>query len=544
MIKKLHSTVIIFIVIIVFSVSCGRNNSNLYSTSYTEKDTSENGMSFYTDEPIKIIYTSDYFWGAASVNSDAMTINYINLSELCKKELGFPVKFIKIDCPSDVYNAYALYMQSNQPADLIFPSKVIDPFNNSNRYWEDKYLDEGLYMDLSPYLDRFCPQAIINFNSFPYIKDNFVRNGKTYALYAGIPDISTIAILIRNEILEKTNIDIHNINNMNLLFDFMDDLYQGKEPPYETNKIWVSWWTLLSYAIYNSNYYTMDFCKDLVFDINDPYYKPYLIEDTDIIDYFFEKFSEFFNRSYFTTSLYSGLEKLDGKQDIVMVEWDPTRTKLYTRETMDEYDNIFNKYSIVLLNDHNTVINKFNTILPVMVPATSTQPEKALIFMQWLMTDKEAADILTFGSQLFSIKHYRYAIDGTIIPEKSNTIYGFYNLIANFSDKAFLFGNRDFNIIDEYKEMTFRAKYPYLYKIIDAQNNYFVEIQKFFMNEPFRTQNVTRHTYLRKTIEELILKLNQNSNMNAGLAQIGLYDVIDPVKYREALIDAIHKIIG
>lgn len=121
------------------------------------------------------------------------------------------------------------------------------------------------------------------------------------------------------------------------------------------------------------------------------------------------------------------------------------------------------------------VVNLFNTFIHVMVPITSTQPEKALIFMQWLMTDKDAADILTFGSQLMNINHYRFSEDGTIIPEKNNTIYAFYNLIANFSDKAFLYGKYD--VIHEYKEKTYQATYPVLYQLIDSDNERYVKLE-------------------------------------------------------------------
>jgi hypothetical protein len=64
-----------------------------------------------------------------------------------------------------------------------------------------------------------------------------------------------------------------------------------------------------------------------------------------------------------------------------------------------------------------------------------------------------------------TIKHYRYSEDGTIVPEKNNTIYGFYNLVANFSNKAFLCGNKGFDIGTSYRNITNRTFIPPFYEI-------------------------------------------------------------------------------
>lgn len=102
--------------------------------------------------------------------------------------------------------------------------------------------------------------------------------------------------------------------------------------------------------------------------------------------------------------------------------------KLFARD----HNNVFQNYSIVLLDDQKPVIDCYDSILPVMVPATSTRPEKGMVFMQWLMTNDDVADRLTFGSQIMKMNHYTFSDDCIIIPEKYNTIYAFCHLIANF----------------------------------------------------------------------------------------------------------------
>jgi hypothetical protein len=184
------------------------------------------------------------------------------------------------------------------------------------------------------------------------------------------------------------------------------------------------------------------------------------------------------------------------------------------------------------------VVDWFNTFIHISVPITSTQPEKALIFMQWLMTDKEVADILTFGSQLMTIKHYRFAEDGTIIPEKRNTIYGFCNLVANFSDNAFLYGCND--VIHQYKERTYQAIYPYFYQLIDSDNERYKKLRDIFKSEPIRTQSDKRASYLRNSIDEILR--NSYGGLNTERIKDGLSEILDAKEYKERIIDALNSL--
>ncbi|HBN85449.1 MAG TPA: hypothetical protein DDZ89_16585 [Clostridiales bacterium] len=288
MIGKFKKTVLIFMVVsFLFVVSCEKINidSDNVNPSITTSEITGEDLSFLTDEPVKIIYVSDNLWGWGSVKEDNMAINYITISELCQEELGFSVKFINMDYPNDKDNAYALYIQSGEAADLIFPDRNL--MEKSQYHWGERYIDDGLYMDLTPYLERFCPEAFLNFSRYPDIKDNFTKDGRVYAIYAGMPDITALALLIKNDLLKENSIKIDDIHSIDTLYESIDNLYNGKEPPSETNKIWVSDWTLLMYSIYNSGYYSLNSGRDLVFDVNDPNYKPCLVEDTEILDYFF-----------------------------------------------------------------------------------------------------------------------------------------------------------------------------------------------------------------------------------------------------------------
>ncbi len=112
-----------------------------------------------------------------------------------------------------------------------------------------------------------------------------------------------------------------------------------------------------------------------------------------------------------------------------------------------------------------------DSIQLILMPYTYAQPEKALIFMQWLMTDDEVSEILTFGTSNGKLAGYRYTYDGNVIFEENNTLYAFSNLIANFSDKIYPYNNKTFDKTYEYREMTYRAIYPPLIKNIQTQHS-------------------------------------------------------------------------
>lgn len=512
-------SILTMIILITSCTGDGKiDHSKTTEVSITTKEIEEENLSFMNDEPLCILYMDEFSWGTGVTKNDGIIYNFITLSQLCENELGFPIKFIKVSEDGRDDNAFAAYINSGQNADLIFPAGMdtLSTHSPTRYYWGHKYIEEEIYMDLTPYLVRFCPEALINFERYPDIKDMCTVNGKTYALYAGMPRISLLSTIIKKELLQKANID--SVTDFKSLYDIMNNLYQGYEPTSEENKIMVEPGVLLQYAIYNAAYYPID-RGDVVIKLNDDLCNPYPIEDTDIPDYLMDEFSGFFNHSYLTpfSTDFNGWN-----QDIYVTNVPLTFIKNFSRSCNDENFIIFKDYSIFIHNNQRIIISEPDNIKLIMVPRTSEQPEKALIFMQWLMTDMEVADILTFGSQVLNLKHYRYSTSGTIIPEKNNTIYGFCHLIANFSDEAFLCGYREFDIIKKYRSATYEAQYPTLYKKIEAQHiNY--KLYKDYTLE-LSYQNSRLH-YLLSSIKELMI--NPDSNINANTMKKELSEIKD-----------------
>ncbi|HBN84066.1 MAG TPA: hypothetical protein DDZ89_09500, partial [Clostridiales bacterium] len=403
---------------------------------------------------------------------------------------------------------YATAINSGQSGDLIFPGKYLDIQQRSTSYdyWGDQYISEGLYMDLSPYLAQFCPEAIVNFTRYPQIKELCTKEGKTDAIYAGMPDINALSLFVKNSVLEENN--IVSINNFDMLFEVMHNTVQRHTDVPDSGKILVGDESaLLDYVIYKNGYYTLynnsltKRLSHIVLKQDDVTCKPYLIEDTDLLQNFFKEFSRFIEHSYFTTSSKTPWAKEIESYDFFLVQDPLFRIKDFTKQ-LTEFENILKDYSVFLFEETEYVANSPNSIILVIVPSTSNQPEKALHFMNWLMTDQDAADVLTFGSNVLNMKHYRYSEDGTIIPEKNNLIYGYYNLVANFSDKAFLWDNKEYDISKTYKEMAYKATIPPLYKKLAGQHIHLDAIQNLYLSRKHDCDK--RNIYVKDTIREIL----------------------------------------
>jgi hypothetical protein len=68
---------------------------------------------------------------------------------------------------------------------------------------------------------------------------------------------------------------------------------------------------------------------------------------------------------------------------------------LYSKKSEE---HVMNRYSAFMLDSDTPVIDVVNSIQPIFVSYTSTQPEKALSFVNWLYTDEEVAELLSFGT--------------------------------------------------------------------------------------------------------------------------------------------------
>ncbi|HBN86305.1 MAG TPA: hypothetical protein DDZ89_20975 [Clostridiales bacterium] len=469
--KKL--LVLIHILCMVMFFSCEKFN--------TESENRVIGLdekNIFDDKPLRILIKSNYNnFGVGTSGMEFSNDQLFNvLDEVnyeCYEQLGYTVEFISFP-EIKAGNEYLLTIQAGLEFDLIFPTKAGRSYTNlkNSYYWNDEFI--SYYMDLSPYLSTYCPDVYMNMQKYDYVMDMVTKDEKVFALYAGVPVVSHMALLIKNEIIQEYN--IQRINNFDELHRLME-LMRGKEENNDNQKVLVAERTLLNYAIIRAGYYNLN--NDIVFQLNDGSYKPYLIEDTDIFDVFFNEFSRFFEQSYFM--LQSPAPMRNGAFDPIFSEngvsmflADHIFYFIFQLFYFDDYpkENPWDTYSLFILDDSTPVINSADSIQLVPVPYTCTQPEKAISFVNWLFTDEDVGQLLTFGTDKGKYPGYKTTSDGKITYEQNtHTVYLLDNLLANFSDRLFPFDNKSMDQSKDYIALAQKAIYPPLYRFLETNHN-------------------------------------------------------------------------
>ena len=503
-------------------VACEYKNNDKNKDQQFET-TLENPENIFDSIPLRILINSDKStdYGITNTNSALFSrLRLLNLdaqiSKECEVKFGFPIEFFSFKRAPGQFeiNDYRLFFESGEIADLIFPTKI-NPNYDRHFFWMDEFLDNGYYKDLTPYLSTYCPDVYLNMQRYGFIQEMVTRNDRIYAVYAGVPDISSMALQVKNDLL--TTSKKQNIQNFDDLFDFMEAMSQ--EEVDENNKILVSYQDLLKYAVIKAGYYPLTYRNytlgyDIVFKVDDPECKPYLIEDTNIFDIFFEDFLPFFEKSYF---LNNGRTLGDFVTDH-SIDYLSSYINANIRLTNNIFSNTFfnilyngntgghatNDYSMFLFDTESTIVNTVNSILLIPVPYTSTQPEKALSFVNWLFTDEKMVDYLTFGTNIGQFPNYQFNDDGNpVYYQDGCSVYMFHNLIANFSDIYMPFQNKTFDITNEYKRLAQKSIFPPLYRYIESKHSlerytaYFSILNEKELLEP-------RYVYLMCAMTELI----------------------------------------
>lgn len=513
---------IIYIICFLTSfVSCERVNDQ---TIKTEVNLDEENI--FDNKPLKILLQSDYRkidfgllnTNYALISKLRLTYLFDQISEECNKKFGFPVYFFSIENNSETSkagNEYLLFLESGSIGDLIFPIKADGWGSDKYFYWNDEFINNGYYMDLTPYLNTYCPDVYFNMQKYGYVKDMVTREDKVYALYAGIPTVFHMSLQVKNDIVNKYN--VQSINNFDDLYSLLETMYKYQAPK-KCEKILVTPYTLLEYAVIKAGYYPVAGATDyditkfsIVCKIDDIDCKPYLIEDTDIFDVFLDEFVRFFEKSYFLSSSNMDSNSYDNiinsmfsKDGLDMRLSDSVFEALRTnlRSSKDTLEHSLYNYSMFLFDMDSTIVQTADSIQLILVPYTCTQPKKALAFVNWLFTDDIAADLLTFGTDKGQFPCYKFDDNGNITYyQDGNSVYAFYNLIANFSDRLLPFGNKTFDRTSEYKELSYKADYPPLYQKIESQHseNYFS-----FKSIPKNDGSFKKRTdYIEKVIYDL-----------------------------------------
>ncbi|HBN86129.1 MAG TPA: hypothetical protein DDZ89_20065 [Clostridiales bacterium] len=519
--RKCFIMINIFCLVALFSCTGQRtqDESNMPDRSGID------GESIFDDKPLKVLINSQKnnygLYLGLPVGSGFNNI-LEEISKASEEKFGFPVEFISFP-EGDLKNEYMIITTAaGSDIDLIFPTKACE-FNATYKdfqsyfFWNEDFIE--LYTDLSPYL-TYCPDVYDNMQQYDYVMDMVTRKDRIFALYAGVPEVSRLSLLIKNEILQEYN--VRSVTSFTDLYNLMEMMAEQDEMN-DRNKIVVNERMLLHYAIIKAGFYSgYDGNRNLspynmVCDLDDENFKPLLIEDTDIFDVLFREFGSFLEQSYFRLFPYD--KQSDVKSDEQFYRslfseeggniylLDNAFYSIYRLFSYDEYptENPWNTYSMFMFDDNTPIVNTIDSIQLILVPYTCTQPEKAVSFVNWLYTDEKVADLLTFGSDQGKYPNYVFTREGNIFYGGRSTVYHFYNLFANFSDRLFPFNNKTMDVSKVYVDLAYKAIYPPLYRHLESIHN---ERYDAYQNMSMAfTQNINmqkRTEYILSAVSDLI----------------------------------------
>lgn len=558
MMNKIYRISLYILVVTLLSAFASCEADRRVESFDTSKSFFDEGETFFDNIPLKILLHSDLGYNVTyNDNSVYIKIRLSNLqkqiSEECEKKFGFPVEFFSIKRQAGQFdhNDYRVFLDSGEIADLIFPGKI-NPFGGTDsfHFWIEEFIEKGYYKDLTPYLRTYCPDVYYNMQKYDFIMDMVTKNDKVYALYAGAPDVSALVLQVKTELLSGYNTS--SIRSFDELYTFMEAMDQDGGLN-EDNRIHVKPYTLLEYAVFEAGYYPLTTVLksfsglQVVFKADDPDCKPYFIEDTEILNLFFEKFEPFFKRSYFTSESGTGIDTEDHRLNYMQKKLN-ANIRLTAEVFSNTYYNLLyslegkadsiRQDTLFLFDNDQVFVDTINGILLIPVPYTSTQPEKALVFVNWLFTDELMAEYLTYGTDKGTFPNYQFDVNGRLsfFPD-SFPMYSFCNLIANFSDKYI--DNKTFDLTEEYVKFTEKAVQPPLYRYLESRHS--LEKLDLYYSILKEAGFQDRGEYLREAISRMLT--DPESGFTADEIKADLKSLTDYYKMKSYLEDKLQPII-
>ncbi|NLY97512.1 MAG: hypothetical protein GX082_08800 [Clostridiaceae bacterium] len=191
-----------------------------------------------------------------------------------------------------------------------------------------------------------------------------------------------------------------------------------------------------------------------------------------------------------------------------------------------------------MFDNDQVFVDTINGILLIPVPYTSTQPEKALVFVNWLFTDELMAEYLTYGTDKGTFPNYQFDVNGRLsfFPD-SFPMYSFCNLIANFSDKYI--DNKTFDLTEEYVKFTEKAVQPPLYRYLESRHS--LEKLDLYYSILKEAGFQDRGEYLREAISRMLT--DPESGFTADEIKADLKSLTDYYKMKSYLEDKLQPII-
>jgi putative aldouronate transport system substrate-binding protein len=279
---------------------------------------------------------------------------------------------------SDFNTQYPLILASGEPIDLIYASNWTNFYANARK---------GAYLAIEELAKIYAPKSLAQITP-DFYKQTEV-DGHLYAMPAQFYQYGDMGYIVRGDLMDKYGIE--SINNMDDFGKYLDAIVKN-EPELNPTAENSSSGGLDAYHAHALGYYNVlqNLALPYYIDMDAGDHHIFNLYETDgILDYFM-KMKEWGEKGYWSKSILSNkednmfrdgkaasrLHNQDGINGVYMQhpEWDPRF-----------YPNAKYTYKTAAMQDG------------MAIPASSKNPERALMFLELLRTDESYYDLFTYG---------------------------------------------------------------------------------------------------------------------------------------------------
>ncbi|MFV0504270.1 MAG: extracellular solute-binding protein [Lachnospirales bacterium] len=355
-------------------VSCGGPTESAEKSTETTETSNSNNSSTLNPSELDPVELNLYFVGDGKPGYEDMLEVF---NEKISKDINATIKVNWIGW-SDFSNQYPLVLASGEPIDLIYTSNWLGFYQQASK---------GAFLPLEDLLPTYAPESLKQTSESSIIQATV--NGHMYALPAERIAISSMGSIVRGDLMDKYNIEpLVGFEGLEKYLQAVSD----NEPsliPTDLNS---------SENLYDDMYFTQHGNYGISGSTDSSYYidlnskEPQVtsVADTKGVEDMIKIFKKWYEEGFWQASVLSN-------QDTEMFENGMAASKLHN---MDRWVSAYMKYPEwdVKYYDMTNMIN-YNAALQdaMAIPVTAENPERALMLLERLRTDRDTYDIFTYG---------------------------------------------------------------------------------------------------------------------------------------------------
>lgn len=290
---------------------------------------------------------------------------------------------------SDFGTQYPLLLASGEPIDLIYASTWTNYYANARK---------GAFLPLEDMAKKYAPKSLAQITPDAYKQAQV--NGHLYGMPAQFYQYADMGYIVRGDLMDKYG--LKSIDSMDDFGKYLDGVVKNNPEMSPTAQMSSSD-TLDGYWARAQGYYSILQKQYSPFwvSLNDTSGKIFNIYESDgILDYF-KKMKEWGDKGYWSKSILSNKdEKMfnDGKAASRLHNQDSWKGSYVKQPNWDVRFFPNSKYIFKTASMQDGMA----------IPASSKNPERALMFLEKLRTDESYYNLLTYGIEG---KHYEITAD-------------------------------------------------------------------------------------------------------------------------------------